>query len=241
MFDALTARDGQFRGFISNGERTFHAAAEASHAFAQAWRELPAFERHSQTALRSIDSLATDAVPVLDQFRPAEEQLTPLLQACQAVHAAVQLLLTSSGRSRRPPTTGAAGFKQETELTVPLLAATSPLLHNLDPFFQYLQPVRARAAGAVRQRDRVHRRRTKKTANVREGPQQHFLKAMQVLTPEGLAVYQQRIGTNRGNAYPQPGAFRALATGLSVFASASCAVLRALVERAADRDDHAEK
>ncbi len=46
---------------------------------------------------------------------------------------------------------------------------------------------------------------------------------MQVITPEGLAVYQQRIGTNRANAYPQPGAFRALATGLSVFSGASCA------------------
>ena len=55
------------------------------------------------------------------------------------------------------------------------------------------------------------------------GPQQHFLKVMNMITPEGLAVYQQRIGTNRANAYPQPGAFNSIASGLPVFSSASCA------------------
>ena len=222
VFDALTAREGQFRGFISNGERTFHAAAEASQAFAQAWRELPAFERNSQTALRSIDSLATDAVPLLDQFRPAEEQLTPLLQAVKPFTPPFNSFLTSLGPLTKAAKTGPPAVKQETELTVPLLAATSPLLHNLNPFFQYLseyepelQALFANATASTQTHE--------KNTNVREGPQQHFLKTMQVLTPEGLAVYQQRIGTNRANAYPQPGAFGSLASGLSVFSSASCA------------------
>ena len=46
---------------------------------------------------------------------------------------------------------------------------------------------------------------------------------MNTITPEGLAVYQQRIGTNRANAYPLPGAFNSIASGLSVFSSANCA------------------
>ncbi len=48
VFDALTAREGQFRGLTSNGERAFHAFAAASQAFAEIWRVLPAFERNSQ-------------------------------------------------------------------------------------------------------------------------------------------------------------------------------------------------
>ena len=47
VFDALTEREGQYRGLIENGERTFHAAAEGSQAFAEAFRELPAFARNS--------------------------------------------------------------------------------------------------------------------------------------------------------------------------------------------------
>jgi virulence factor Mce-like protein len=222
VFDALTEREGQFRGLITNGERTFHAAAEASQEFAQAWRELPAFQRNSQTALRSIDSLATDAVPFLDQFRPAEEKLTPLLQAVKPFTPPFNALLTALGPFAKAAKTGLPATKPVTELTTPVLAATSPLLHNFNPFFQYLseyepelQAFFANATASTQTHE--------KNGNVRGSPQQHFLKTLQELTPEGLSVYQQRIGTNRGNAYPQPGAFSLLASGLSVFSSASCA------------------
>jgi phospholipid/cholesterol/gamma-HCH transport system substrate-binding protein len=220
--DALTAREGEFRGLISNGERTFHATAEASHAFAEAFQELPAFERNSQTALRSVDSFAADASPVLDELRPFEEELTPLLRAVKPFTPPFNSLLTSLGPLAKAAKTGLPDVKKESELTVPLLAATSPVLHNLNPFFQYtseyvpeLQALFANGTASTQ----THGKNT----NIPGGPQQHFLKAMQVLTPEGLAVYQQRIGTNRANAYPQPGAYHSLASGLSVFSSASCA------------------
>lgn len=221
VFDALTAREGQFRGLIENGERTFRAAAAASQQFAQAWREFPEFERKSQTALRSVDSLATDAVPFLDQFRPAEEQLTLLLQAVEPFTPKFNSFLTALGPFTKAAKTGLPATKQVTQLTAPLLAALQPVLRNFDPFFEYLseyvpelQALFANATAATQSHER--------NANVK-GPQQHLLKVMQTLNPEGLSVYQQRVGTNRGNAYPQPGGFSALASGLSVFSSASCA------------------
>lgn len=222
VFDALTAREGQFRGLISNGERTFHAFAQSSQAFAEAFRELPAFERNGQTALRSLDSFATDTVPLYNQLRPFEEQLTPLLEAVKPFTPPFNSLLTSLGPLTKAAKTGLPDVKKVFDLTVPVLAAASPVLHNFNPFFQYLseyvpelQALFANGTAATQTHE--------KNKNIPGGPQQHFLKAMQVLTPEGLAVYQQRIGTNRGNAYPQPGAFRSLANGLSVFSSASCA------------------
>ena len=45
VFNALAGRDHELEGLIVNGEHTFHAAAEGSQAFAQAFRELPAFEQ----------------------------------------------------------------------------------------------------------------------------------------------------------------------------------------------------
>jgi len=62
-----------------------------------------------------------------------------------------------------------------------------------------------------------------RNTNNRTGPRQHELRVMNVLSPESLAVYQQRVGTNRANAYPLPGAFNELVNGLSVFSSANCA------------------
>jgi hypothetical protein len=222
VFDALTAREGQFRGFISNGERTFHAAAQASQAFAEAWRELPAFERHSRTALRSVDAFATNTVPVYDAIRPFEEKLTPLLQAVKPFTPPFDALLTNLGPLAKATKTGLPDVKKTTELTVPLLAALSPVLHNINPFFQYLSeytPELQALFANVTAATQTHGKNT----NIPGGPQQHYLKVMNVITPEGLSVYQQRIGVNRANAYPQPGAFRSLASGLQVFSSASCA------------------
>jgi virulence factor Mce-like protein len=222
VFDALTAREGQFRGLISNGARASHALAESSQAFAEAWRELPAFERNSQTALRTLDAFATNTVPLYDQLRPFEERLTPLLEAVKPFTPPFNAFLTSLGPLTKAAKTGLPAVKKELDLTTPLLAATSSALHNFNPFFQYLseyvpelQALFANGTAATQTHE--------KNKNIPGGPQQHFLKAMQVLTPEGLSTYQQRIGTNRANAYPQPGVFSTLASGLSVFSSASCA------------------
>jgi phospholipid/cholesterol/gamma-HCH transport system substrate-binding protein len=222
VFDALTAREGQFRGLISNGERASHALAQSSQAFAEAFRETPAFQRNAEKALRSLDAFATDTVPLYNQLRPFEEKLTPLLQAVKPFTPPFNSLLTSLGPLAKAAKTGLPDVKKELGLTVPLLAATSPVLHNFNPFFQYLsqyvpelQALFANGTAATQTHE--------KNKNILGGPQQHVLKVLNELTPEGLAVYGQRIGTNRANAYPQPGAFGSLASGLSVFSSASCA------------------
>jgi phospholipid/cholesterol/gamma-HCH transport system substrate-binding protein len=222
VFDALTEREGQYRGLIANGERAFHAAAEGSQAWATAFRELPAFERNSKTALRSLDSFAVDASPALDEARPWERQLTPLLNATKPFAPRFDAFLTSLGPFTKAALKGFPAVKKFTNLTVPLLAATSPLLHNLNPFFEYLSLytpeaealfANATAADQVAERNK----------NNPTGPRQHELRVMNVLSPESLAVYTQRLGTNRANAYPLPGAFNELASGLSVFSSANCA------------------
>jgi hypothetical protein len=47
---------------------------------------------------------------------------------------------------------------------------------------------------------------------------------MNVLNPQSLAVYTQRVGTDRANPYFKPGAFSSIANGgLQVFNSSACA------------------
>ncbi len=70
VFNALASRDHQLEGLIVNGEHTFHAAAESSQAFAQAFRELPTFEKNSRMALKELDNFAAVANPYLDEFSP---------------------------------------------------------------------------------------------------------------------------------------------------------------------------
>ncbi|MDQ6811680.1 MAG: MlaD family protein [Actinomycetota bacterium] len=222
VFDALAGRDHQLESLIVNGERTFHAASESSQAFADAFRALPTFERNSRVALKELDIFAADASPFLDQFRPAERQLSTLLGAVKPFAPQFNGFLTSLGPLTTAAKTGLPLVKTTLNLTVPLLENFRPVLHNLDPFFQYaslyvpeLQAFFANFTAVTQ----AHGGNT----NVPAGPAQHYLRAMNVLSPESLAIYQQRVGTDRGNPYFKPGAFRALLSGgLQVFNAGSC-------------------
>ncbi len=222
VFNALAERDHQLRGLIENGEHTFHATAQASQAFANAFRAFPAFERNSRSALRSLDSFATDASPLLDQLRPAEQQLAPLLQSVKTFAPDFNNFLTGIGSFTSASKRGLPALSRTLNLLTPLLGQTSPVLRNLDPFLQYtgeyvpeLQAFFANVTAATNGHD--------SNADNPAGPQQHYLRGVQSIGPESLAVYPERIGTNRANAYRQPGAYRALGSGgLQVFSTANC-------------------
>jgi virulence factor Mce-like protein len=223
VFDALAARDHQLEGLIVNGEKTFHAAAEASAAWAEAFRELPTFERSSRTALKEIDKFAVDASPFLDEFRPAERALAPLLAAAEPFTPPFNSFLTALGPLTSAARKGLPDVKTTLNLTVPLLENFRPVLHNLDPLFQelslYVPELQAFFANFTASTE-THA----PNANLPIGaPTQHFLKTMVVMSPESLAVYPSRVGTNRANPYFQPNAFRSLLNGgLQVFNTSNC-------------------
>jgi phospholipid/cholesterol/gamma-HCH transport system substrate-binding protein len=117
---------------------------------------------------------------------------------------------------------GLPDVAKELGLTVPLLENVVPFLHNFDPFLQYtgeyvpeLQSLFANVTAASEAHDT--------NSDDAAGPAEHYLRDMQAVTPQGLAVYPQRIGTDRANPYFKPGAFSALSSGLQVFSSAPCA------------------
>ncbi len=223
VFNALASRDHQLEGAIANGERTFHAAAEASQAFAEAFRELPAFEHNSTVALKETDRFAAIANPYFKEFQPTERQLSALLEAAKPFAPQFNSFLTSLGPLTKAANTGLPAQKKALELTVPVLENFRPVLHNLDPLLQYLgeyvpelQAFFANITAASEGNEG--------NANLGgKGPKEHLLTAMQVLTPESLAIYPKRIGTNRANAYPHSGVYGSLVSGLPVFNSSTCA------------------
>jgi phospholipid/cholesterol/gamma-HCH transport system substrate-binding protein len=223
VFDALAGRDHQLEGLIVNGEHTFHAAAEGSQAFADAFRALPTFEHNSTVALKELDKFATVASPFLEEFRPAQRQLALLLSAAQPFAPEFNRLLTDLGPLTKAAKTGLPALKTSLDLTTPVLENLRPVLHNFDPFLQftgqYVPEVQAFFANltAATQGHGLN------GSARNQGPQQHYLRAMQVFSPQGLAIYSQRIGTDRSNPYFKPGAFQALGNGgLQVFSGGSC-------------------
>jgi ABC-type transporter Mla subunit MlaD len=223
LFDALTERDNQFRGFIVNGERTFRALGASSAQWADAFRALPAFEHGATATLREFDNLATVAGPVLEESKAWERELTPLLEGVQAFTPDLNNLLTNLGPFTSASKKGLPAFERVLSELTPLLGNVTPTLRNFEPFLKFtgeyvpeLQALFANATAATQAHD--------KNNDVANDQIQHYLRALNTISPEGLAVYSQRIGTDRGNPYFQPGGLRLLGGGgLQVFSTANCA------------------
>jgi phospholipid/cholesterol/gamma-HCH transport system substrate-binding protein len=227
VFDALAGRDHQLEGLIANGERTFKAAAEGSQGWAEAFRELPKFENNSRVAEKELDRFATVAKPYFEEFQPTERQLSALLAAAKPFAPEFNRFLTSLGPLTTAAKTDLPDLKKSLTLITPVLENLRPVLHNLDPFLQslgeYLPEVQAFFANITAATEGHGLNGSTESATGKlQGPEQHYLRALPVLSPESLAIYPSRPGTDRSNPYFQPGAFNSLASGLPVFSSGSC-------------------
>jgi phospholipid/cholesterol/gamma-HCH transport system substrate-binding protein len=223
VFNALASRDHQLEGLIVNGEHTFKAAAEGSQAFAAAFRALPGFEKSSSVALKELDRFATDASPFLEEFRPAERALSSLLQAAKPFAPQFDKFLTSLGPLTKAAKTGLPALGKSLDLTTPVLENLRPVLHNLDPFLQYTGTyVRELQAFFANLTAASESQAANGDLPKGEGGKQHMLTTLAVLSPESLALYKEKLGTDRSNAYPLAGTYSQLASGLPVFSAAAC-------------------
>ncbi len=223
VFNALGGRDHQLESMIVNGEHTFRAASAASKAFAEAFEALPTFEKNSTVALKELDKFATISSPYLDEFKVAQKQLTKTLQAAKPFVPEFNAFLTAIGPLTNAARTGLPALKPALQLTVPVLEASGPVLHNLDPFLQYTGEYTRELQAFFANVTAASAGQFKNTNTEGEGPKERLLTTMAVLSPESLALYPSRVGTNRANPYQHAGAYSSLASGLPVFSSSACA------------------
>lgn len=223
VFDALAEREGQLRSFIVNGDAALKPAANASREFAQAFRELPAFERNSEKGLRSLNGLAADASPLLTQLKPVERELTPLLRKAEKFSPQFDALLTSFGPLTKAAKRGLPDLSKSLGLTTPLLEALRPVLHNFDPFLQYTGEYLPSVESFFANFTAASESKTNDGNVTGAAVRPHYLRTMQHLATESLAVFPNRVGTNRANAYGLSGIFSMLASGLPVFSASNCA------------------
>jgi phospholipid/cholesterol/gamma-HCH transport system substrate-binding protein len=225
VFNALASRDHQLEGLIVNGEHTFKAASEASGAFAAAFQALPGFERNSRKALKELDRFASDASPFLEEFRTPERKLAALLGAAKPFAPQFDRFLTSLGPLTKAAKTGLPDLGKSLKLTEPVLENLRPVLHNLDPFLQYTGTYVREVQAFFSNLTSASELQQSNSDIVAGGDRtkQHLLQTLATLNPESLSVYAAKVGTDRSNAYPLPGTYSQLTSGLPVFSTAGCA------------------
>ena len=215
VFAALTERDGQLRSLIQNSNRVFATTAARDKDLQAAFIALPTFERESRATLVRLTKFADNANPLITQLRPAARELSPTLQDIKAISPDLRKLFVELNPLIDASKTGFPAARHVLQRLRPLLAQLDPTLRQLTPILDFISQYKpeltaffANTVGATEAKD--------------PGTSLHYLRTMNPLNMENLAVYPRRLGTNRTNPYAKPGNFTKLAKGLPSFETRHC-------------------
>jgi phospholipid/cholesterol/gamma-HCH transport system substrate-binding protein len=218
VFAALSERDGQLRSLIENSNRVFATTARRNRELEETFRALPTFERESKTTLARLTTFAKDTNPLVTQLRPAARELSPTLQDLSKLAPDLEALFRNLNPLFDASKAGLPATEAFLDELHPLLANFDAPLRQLNPpllgLGQYPGELSSFFANTV----------AATQATTAEGSARvHYLRTTNPVNPESLAVYPQRISTNRPNPYTFPDAFKNLAKGLLSYETRQCA------------------
>lgn len=221
FFNAISARRGELSGLIVAANNLFHTTAQRNVALANVFRKLPSFEYQSRLALPALTAFARRADPVVRALLPLAPELTRAFELTKQLSPTFRTLFMRLGPIETASQQGLPALDQILHAVPPLLAAFEPFLRNADPIVRYIGEFKSNVTGFF--------------GNVTDSAQAalgygpgsgppflHFLRTSQTLSPSDLAFLSRPLGLDRNNAYRAPGAFRQLASGLSVLAPSEC-------------------
>jgi phospholipid/cholesterol/gamma-HCH transport system substrate-binding protein len=221
FFDAISRRQGQLSGLITDSNRLFATTAQRNHDLAGVFRALPRFERESRLTLPALTRFSKRSDPVVRELQPVADQLTPTFAALQRLAPDLELLMRRLGPAVTASQRGLPAFESILADLPALLGDFQPFLRNANPMVSYI---------AAHQREvtsffaNVSSASLSRDVNGLHGASEvHYLRTSQTLNPQGLSYYPRALGSSRENAYLAPGAFDQLATGLPVLDPAACA------------------
>jgi phospholipid/cholesterol/gamma-HCH transport system substrate-binding protein len=222
VFNALTARDNQLTELIDNANRVFETTASRDQQLAAAFRAFPEFLDQSRETSVRLTQFTTNANPLIDQLRPAARQLSPTLISAARLAPNLKGLFEDIEPLAQVSKKGLPAVSEFLDQTRPVLAQVDPFLRDLNPFIDWLglydhelTAFFANSAAATQATFTLDP--TNPT-----GTRAHYLRTTNPVNPENLAVYPNRIASNRSNPYVEPLGYNKLATGLEVFGNYLC-------------------
>jgi len=217
VFEALTERNGQLRDLIESSNLVFRTTAQRDRELQETFVALPTFERESRETVRRLTQFARDTDPLVTQLRPAARELSPTLEDLAVLAPDLKALFRDLGPLFDASEKGFPAAERVLRDLRPLLGQLDPALRQLNPVLEYLglykRELTAFFANTVAA--------TQATTVTNEGPL-HYLRTQNPLNPENLAVYPNRLPTNRPNPYMQPGGVDQLRTGLPAYETRQC-------------------
>lgn len=219
VFNALTARDDQLRQLIESSNAVFETTAARDQELQDLFRVLPTFERESRQTVQRLTEFSVETDPLVDQLRPAARELSPTLQELEALAPDLRALFRDLDPLIDASEAGLPAVRGFLDEFAPFLGSLDPALRQLNPMLSFigeydreLNAFFANVAGATNARDPIG-----------DGTRQlQYLRTLNPLNPEVLALYPRRLPSNRTNPYMLPGGYGKLAQGLDSYETRQC-------------------
>ena len=222
FFGAISEREGELRGLVTDANQLFQTTAARNHDLADVFRALPGFERQATLTLPQLTAFAQQARPVVRRLQPAASEADPLFADVNRLAPQFDGFFARLNRVVAASKPGLPAFDRILGRIPGLLEAFQPVLRNVNPLVNYVgmnkrevAALFANIAAASEIRDQ-----TKNSL--------HFLRTAQTLGPESAAYYPRPIGATRTNPYAAPGTLDKLKTGLPVLDKNVCGFLNPL-------------
>jgi ABC-type transporter Mla subunit MlaD len=216
--DAFRGREGQLADLIRNSNNVFRTTAARDKDLEALFQAFPTFEDESRLTLDRLKEFSINTTPLTNQLVPAAEQLSPTLIAFGKLAPEAKGFFEGFGTVIGRSAKGFPAFRKLFRDNFP------PLLRAIDPFARNLNPILTGLGLYKHEITAAMANVTGATQGVTPSAngQIHVLRAMGPFTPESLSTYPNRLSNNRNNAYAQPLAYKALASGLPSFDIRQC-------------------
>jgi phospholipid/cholesterol/gamma-HCH transport system substrate-binding protein len=198
VFAAIGQDRSQLHNLVVGADATFAATASEQAALAQAIGVLPTFLDETKATLAKLQTFALNTHPLIRDLRPAARDLAPTLHDVRVLAPDLRRTFQKLDPLIRASKTGLPALRD-------ILVAVKPLLGNLDPFLEQLNPIllwlEYNQYGVG---DFLSRGEETLAATITPQTSQevgHYLRQYSPLGPEQLAIYPVRYPSDRGNAY----------------------------------------
>jgi phospholipid/cholesterol/gamma-HCH transport system substrate-binding protein len=201
-FKALNSRNEEFAQMITGTRNTFEALASEEEALAETFEVLPTFQRESRATFERLDEFQRETTPFVELMIPVARDLSPTLGSVRRLAPNLRDFFVKFDELEKASERGLPALRRFLDGFAPAIDALDPFLSNLNPIIRYLEFQKetvadflAGPAGGL--------------SGVIDGlpgdpAPRHVLRVMTYLGQEALAIWPNRLATNRGNAYKGP-------------------------------------
>ncbi|MBJ7458165.1 MAG: MCE family protein [Thermoleophilaceae bacterium] len=226
IFEAINSRPGQLTQLILASNRLLRVTANRSQQLIETFNEFPQFLRETRQTIDQFEEFADGTQALIANSSEFADASSPIMKKSVQVSNDARLLVNSLEPMLDKADAGLPATDEFLDLAKPSLAQLDPFLANLNPVLQFVgEYQRELTAFAANDAAASQAQLTNADPSIGRTNWGHYLRAFVQFTPDNLAYYPNKTTKTRSNAYPVPGWYDRLASGLQVFDSGACGTI----------------